>query len=137
MNKKEIKSKLNQLIHHVYYYVPPCPCCGSPITGHTIKIQGFNPSDIDWQVIESLKHGELIRPLDEVKEKNCFCLNCGYEWEDMIETRFLSNDEINEEKKKRSTSDILNVMMQEKREKLASQKHHSVLSIIKNFTIRF
>ena len=129
---KNFKNKLKGIIRHVYYYVPPCPSCNSRTTGRFVKSHKENTTS--WQINESLKHGELIKPVEIVPKANCFCRNCGFEWPDYIETRFITTDEMNIEKQERFTNDILNDMKaEEKAERKADFKRHPVFSSIKRF----
>lgn len=113
----------------LYYYVPPCPLCGSPVTGRYVKLH--RDVDTEWQINESLRHGELIKALNEVPIRNCFCINCGYEWNYDAKAIFISQNELNEEKKKRHTIDILNKCIEE--QKSEERKNHSLFKPIKKF----
>lgn len=123
------KNVLLKIIHRFYYYIPPCPSCGSPVTGRYVKLH--RETDTEWQINESLRHGELIQALNEVPLRNCFCVNCGYEWNEDAKLQFLSQEKINEEKKKRLTVDILNKRIAEQREAL--KRDHSLFKPIKRF----
>lgn len=116
-------------IKTVYYYVPPCPLCRSPVTGHFVKA-GRDPV-AEWQIDECLRHGELVIPVNEVGRNNCYCLTCGREWTGEVETKFLSLSEVEEEKEKRMTRDILNRRIEEERD--LRKQDHSIFKPIKNF----
>lgn len=138
MNKLSFKFNFAKAIRHIYYYVPPCPCCKSFATGRIVKIKSANGADAKWQMLESLKHGELVKTVDETAGPNCFCLNCGYQWDDVIETKFLNNEQLLEEKKKRATIEILNEIKKAERDEQESyKKNHPVVSKLKNFLPRF
>lgn len=85
---------------HIYYYVEPCPRCGSRKTGRYIKTpmrgSGYTKK-------ESLKAGELIRFASPVPDNNGFCASCGYEWHTNVETKWWPSDRIEEEKAVRGT----------------------------------
>lgn len=120
---------LSKIIHRFYYYIPPCPVCKSPVTGRYVKLH--RETDTDWQINESLRHGELIKALNEVPKRNCFCVNCGYEWIGDAKLQFLSQQEINKEKKKRLTIEILNKRIEEQRN--AARHDHSLFKPLKKF----
>lgn len=129
MKREKIKERLNKIIHRTYYYVPPCPFCGSPITGYFVKLRREN--DIQWQINECLRHGELIEPVEEMSDKNCFCTECGAEFKAAIETKFLSQEEIDKEKTRRMTRRILNLRIDEAREEYRND--HSAFKLFKRF----
>lgn len=107
---------LKKHIKTLYYYVPPCPLCKSPVTGHFIRLQRDTVSE--WQITESLKHGELVQPVHEVGRNNCYCLKCGCQWPGDVETKWLSLLEIDEEKEKRVTRLLLNRRVEAERERV-------------------
>ena len=83
-----------------YYYVPPCPECGSPVTGHYVR-QPFTASYIRYVKEDSLRHGELVRTVPHVPEKNAYCEACGYEWTQDIPLRLMPASRVEEEKRLR------------------------------------
>lgn len=89
-------------IPHIYYYVPPCPRCGSRKTGRYVKTPY---SGAGYMKEHSLKNGELIRFCLEEPIDNGFCASCGFEWPVRVETRFLPYQKIMEEQKVRGTQD--------------------------------
>lgn len=102
--------KIRNKIPKFYYYVPPCPACGSPVTGRISKI--FRDVDSEWQIDEALRHGEIVWPKADTAGKNVFCLSCGYEWNEIIEAKFIPRWKIEEEKEKRGTRDLYNERVQ-------------------------
>lgn len=126
---QNIFQKLNNVIHTFYYDVPPCIRCGSPVTGRYIKLHREN--DTEWQINESLRHGELVRALEEPTEKNCFCAHCGYEWTGSVKLRFISKNKLQEEKKKRHTIEIMNERKTEERKE--RRNDHSMFKHIKRY----
>lgn len=86
----------------IYYYVPPCPQCGSRLTGRYVK-QPYTKTDIRYVKNESLRHGELIRMTNSVPISNAFCEECGHEWPEHIYARILPAWQVENEKKARST----------------------------------
>lgn len=86
----------------LYYYVPPCPECGSNITGRYVR-KPFTKADIRYVKNESLKHGEIIRMTEKVPVANAFCETCGHEWPEHIYARIVPMWMAEEEKTKRRT----------------------------------
>ena len=85
-----------------HYYVPPCPECGSFCTGRYIR----HPIVEAWYVEEkSLKNAEIVRFVAKEPIKNCFCVDCGYEWGKMIQLSFVTEEELEEERKRRGTEE--------------------------------
>lgn len=89
-------------IKYIYYYVPPCPKCGSRRTGRYLKEPKL-PADIRYTMVESLKNGELVRMSYKVPENNAYCEDCGYEWPETIMAGFYTAQQINEEMQARGT----------------------------------
>ena len=85
---------------HIYYYVPPCPRCGSRKTGRYIRAP-FTGSGFTKE--ESLKNGELVRFAIEEPINNGFCVSCGHEWPVRVETKLWTYDQIHEEQIARGT----------------------------------
>lgn len=103
-----------------YYYVPPCPNCGSKITGRYIKLNRDTVSD--WQVAESLKNGEIVKPLLMESRTGsvpnaAFCLSCEHEWDPEISLQFFSLAEIEEQKDLRHTREMYTEFAEDKKEK--------------------
>lgn len=92
----------NLKIKHFYYYVPPCPKCGSRITGRYVK-QPRKQDDAEYMQRESLKHGELIRFVPSEPTKNCYCEECEYEWGHKVQMYLISKERMNEEIEVRDT----------------------------------
>lgn len=87
----------------LYYYVPPCPACGSRVTGRYLK-QPWTSGDTAYKTKESLQHGELIRFLPKEPMNNAYCEECGYEWPQRVEAKFFSKQRIAEEMSIRGTN---------------------------------
>lgn len=100
-----MKNPLKKIIRLPYYYVPPCPVCGSYITGHFMK--SHRKTDYEWQIDESLSNGEIVDFKSNVGNINAFCVSCGYEWSEIIELKFFTLERIEEEKERRGTSVLL------------------------------
>lgn len=100
-----IKNRIMNKIKIPYHNVPPCPKCGSFVTGEFIKMKWND--DKKWLVNDSLKRGEIINPVVEMTENNCFCVECGYAWNENINVENYSLAQIEEEKKKRHTATFL------------------------------
>lgn len=114
-------------MRHLYYYVRPCPKCGSHRTGHYMRNSVFGST---YSITSSLQHGEWVRLADGDPINNCFCLDCGYEWPDIVETRFLDDDALQKEKQERGTlSAWVEVQRQENSRKMSetARRHHGFL----------
>lgn len=85
---------------YLYYYVPPCPQCGSRKTGRYVRTPLTGSG---YMKEESLKNGELIRFEAEEPVNNGFCVSCGHEWPVHVETKFWSYARIHEEQLVRGT----------------------------------
>ena len=90
-------------IPHIYYYVPPCPACGSRKTGRYVR-QPLTAADIRFVETESLRSGELVRLAARIPEKNAYCEDCGHEWACSISARLLPQERIAEEQVTRGTA---------------------------------
>ena len=86
-----------------YYWVPPCPFCGSEKTGRFIFPMPFQKYQ---QLVDSCRNGELVMFYDDLQDETAFCAECGYKWNAKIESRFLTDAERDAERKKRDV-DIL------------------------------
>ena len=113
-------SRLERIIKYIrshirvpYYYVRPCPVCGSEMTGRIMR--SSNSTTELWQRIEALKSGELIRHTPVKTKDNTFCLSCNFEWAGRIPLRFITMEEREKEKEKRMTKYILAYAMEEDR----------------------
>lgn len=103
--------KLHEIkLKSIYYYVRPCPKCGSRCTGRFIK-RPYVDSDFVEQ--ESLKHGEIVRFASTVPEKNCFCVDCGFEFKYTVRTRLLTKDQILDEQRERGTEEAYEELKRE------------------------
>lgn len=102
-----------KLIPVPYNYVNPCPICDSWLTGRYIK--SHSPEDDDYAIESSLKNGEIVKPATEIPERNCFCLACGAQWIGRVKPMTKSPAEINEERARRCTEDLLAHIKAEKR----------------------
>ena len=101
----------------IYYYVPPCPVCGSEETGRYVQPPFVNRH---YMMIESLKNGELIK-FRKTKnrfsfftcqnQKNLFCTSCGFEWCEEPRTVWLDSDEKDGEISRRHTEQRLQEYM--------------------------
>ena len=111
---------------HIYYFVPPCPKCGSRKTVRYIR----SPLTGEGYTKEaSLKNGELVRFSFEVPVNNGYCMSCGYEWPVRVETKLWSYTKIREEQIARGT-DILY-------EKILSKKTKSKWDVGRYFHERY
>lgn len=90
---------------HIYYYMPPCPVCGSEITGRYVSTPYIKK---DSMVIESLKKGEIVELKKRVPEKNAFCTSCGFQWKEEPRVVLINDDELDAEIARRKTELRLN-----------------------------
>ena len=111
------------LIRFPYYYVPPCPACGSPETGRIVKEPG---SHADYTMVSSLQNGEIIM-FDPAPEpvNNLFCLSCGHQWTGDVQVRMLTKAQIRQEQKRRGTLELLDEF--KKANGLDVERRHSVI----------
>lgn len=123
----KIKELLKKIIRVPYYYVPPCPFCGSKMTGRYLKSHWA--ADDEYVADTSLKNGELVVFRPEIPSKNVFCVNCGHDWTEYIESRFMTLEEIDKEKAARSTNEI----RAQEREEKKGKKKRGVLHTIARF----
>jgi len=91
-------------IPHIYYYVPPCPACGSRKTGRYVR-RPIWKEDAWYVESRSLRCGELVRLTAFVPYDNAYCEECGGEWHKRIEPRLMNSAAIQEEKKARGTEE--------------------------------
>lgn len=107
--------------------VPECPRCKSACTGYFIY--GINEQDKDWVEINRLKRGEYVSAMSRHKhfdDKDFFCFDCGAEWSGKKEEKWLSKEEIQNEKQKRMISKELEY----------SAKHYKEAYITKNHKLK-
>lgn len=123
-----IKRIFKKIIRVPYYYVPPCPSCGSRATGRYLK--SHRAPDDEYIADASLKNGEVVILRPEVPGNNAFCLTCGCEWPEYVEARFMTLEKIDEEKAARSTKEI---MAHEKEEKKGMKKKRGVFHTVTRF----
>lgn len=99
----QIKSFLAKIkIPHSYYYVSPCPNCGSKVTGRLVR----RPlTDADKVMELSLKNGELIK--FSRSANTAYCETCNHEWYESIKLKLLPREEIENQKKIRNTEEKL------------------------------
>ena len=122
--KKSIAEKILGIFSlRTYYYIPPCPKCGSRVTGR------YRAKTIDYDDVEldSLKHGEIVRPASAEPIKNAFCCDCGYTWGCTASLKLWSVDRIQEEKEARGTDEayreLLEIMRIQKKGALKKGYH--------------
>lgn len=83
--------------------VPACARCGGVHTGYYVNAVGFTYR----RAKRALHHAEYIIPADvdiithKHEDTTCFCGDCGYQWMQVLETRFLTRIELEEEKERR------------------------------------
>ena len=104
---KKINEKLRQ-IPKMYYYVPPCPECGSRRTGRYLRKPYFPDAGAEkYMIRQCLENGELVKLVKWVPQKNAYCEDCGHEWEQEIHTAMVSTEKIQEEIAARGTDILL------------------------------
>ena len=80
-----------------YAYVRPCPRCGSAKTGHVVR---YMQRDSLREIYSRLLNGELVETSSETRpEQNLFCGNCGCRWSGDIEIKYLTAEEVEQQKK--------------------------------------
>ena len=119
-NIKHTLDKIRKILYNKvkkpYYYVGPCPECGSFETGRFIKYKDV--TNTEWMINEALRNGELIEPLPEVTFHNCFCNACGIVWHEEIELKMATLQEIKNQKELRDTNFVLKKRYEEARKEL-------------------
>lgn len=93
-----------------YYYVPPCPICGSEVTGRYVSKPWVNQK---YMMMESLKNGEIIRFRKKVPDKNMFCEDCGFEWREDVRIVRIEQEDKDGEIARRGTEKKLVQYMKE------------------------
>lgn len=89
-----------------YNYVPPCPRCNNPKTGYVINNKDVINLNLERQKLDKLLNGEIVEIHSFMDSENIlFCSNCGLEWNGIPEIKYLTDEEIDEEKKKRGIDD--------------------------------
>lgn len=95
---------LLDIIRKPYYFVPPCPHCGSPITGRYLRMWLYRAEIIE----DALKQGELVKPVcNKSQHRHAFCIDCGHEWVEDVPLGWLTLNEIKHQKAIRHTDDYL------------------------------
>ena len=95
----------------LYYYVPPCPACGSRRTGRIMR-QPF--LDAGYIKEQALKNGELLRFAKEEPINNAFCEECGRTWPTKIEGKLWRDARVQEEAIARGTQEQYLAIQEEK-----------------------
>ncbi len=95
---------LYDIIKLPYHDVPPCPYCGSHLTGRCVRMGRFSK----WLIMAALRYGEHLEPLfDDNLRSAAFCRNCSYEWPEDVPVRWMSLREIKFQKYIRETDEYL------------------------------
>ena len=99
-------------MRYPYYYVPECPECGSRCTGRFVR----KPLRDSLYVEEnSLKNGEIIRFSKGFPQDRVFCVDCGHEWNHHVLVRFLTREELDQEKEERGTEEAYQELLELKK----------------------
>lgn len=132
--EREVKVRENPIRNFIggikipCYRVPPCPRCGSRLTGRYLKYHSIDNDDYISKT--SLKNGELIRFVPEVDEDhNLFCSECGFTWSEYLSVQWKSIKDIKEERRVYGTEQALNDIISEEKSKEKEQKRglfHSI-----------
>ena len=125
-----MKNPFLKIIRLPYYYVEKCPNCGSYATGHYVRMHG--KTEVEWQIDEALKNGELIRMKPELIGANCFCIDCNSDFSRPVQMRLMPLEDINKQKRLRHTREIL----AERKEDDYHQKRKGVVGLFTNFVGR-
>lgn len=132
MHKKNLIDKIKSVIRIPYYYVPPCPICGSVRTGRYVRIHSVVNDEYSNKM--SLKNGELTKFTNSVDpDKQFFCSSCGAEWSELSSIKWLSLAQIDEEKKKRETGGLLDELLNEEKEEKKNRKGGPMGKLITGF----
>lgn len=99
-----------------YHFVPYCPKCGSKKTGRYVYMSNSRLS-IEKYIASCLAKGEIVKPisaLDTTKQENAFCLDCGCEWNAIIDTIWFTPEQIEKHRTQRGISskqykDVINI----------------------------
>lgn len=132
---KKIKDFLKRIIKKPYYYVSPCPLCESEITGRFVPLH--REVDTEWVIKESLKNGEIVNPIKDIEEHNCFCAECDATWFEPISLKMFSLKKIEEEKDKRFTREILKGIEEEKEEEERLKQNNGITGMFTKFAGKF
>lgn len=108
-------------MRHFYYYIPPCPKCGSRRTGRYIR-ETRNSAMIEES---SLRHGEIVRFAMEEPIKNAFCVDCGYTWGCTPELKFWPQSRIQEEIEERTTEEAY-IELKEQNDSIRAAKNSGI-----------
>ena len=102
------------IIRKPYYFVPPCPQCGSPVTGRYVAMRMCK----EWIIEDSLRHGEYVRQADVDDQRGmAFCLNCNFEWPEDVPVRWITLRDISHQKIIRHTAELLDTIKTIKKNK--------------------
>jgi len=119
-------------VRHPYYYIPPCPKCGSRRTGRYIK----ETRGSQYIEEESLRHGEIVRFAMSEPVKNAFCVDCDYTWGCTPQLKFWTTDRIQEEIEARTTEEAYQELKAYNRETEAGIKRSKGRGLIHFLTGR-
>lgn len=95
-----------------YNYVDKCPRCGAYNTGYTYITSA--PSNAEDYKVKSLYNGELVEIVvgfnTDYYDNNLFCKTCNARWTGDVKVKFLTDEEIEQQRKLRGITDdyILN-----------------------------
>ncbi len=117
----KIMERLRGAHIHMYKYVPPCPECGSFCVGRYVK-EPFREEDMDYMEEQCLKYGEIVRFCESIPHDNLFCVECDHEWHGIVETKWLSKIELEQEIKRRGTRFAYEELRIEKEENASEKK---------------
>lgn len=86
----------------LHTFVPKCPKCNSNRTGYFIYGEYQNETIL----FKHLLKGEYVYQKTFLNDaNNCFCLDCGTEWEGILKVKILSQKNIEIEKSKKGITD--------------------------------
>lgn len=90
-----------------YTYVDRCPRCGSRKTGYILS-RGTE-KECQQSIYDGLLNGELIETVSGYGEidQNLFCRGCGCRWFGETTTKYLTKEEIAEQKEERGITENL------------------------------
>lgn len=108
-----------------YYYVPPCPVCGSRQTGHFIL--QHRETEQDWAIMDALRAGELVVPVEESVLETAVCFRCQHVWVADNRWLMLTLSEIENEKRERGTKELLEEYRSEIKNNEAAKKQPKLI----------
>ncbi len=125
-----LRNKYFKKAKKMYYLVPPCPNCGSYVTGRFFKIKS-NEYNNQWIIKEGLKNGEIMAPAEKIDDENVFCMACGNTWYHNISSSWFTYEQVEMQKDMRGTRQMLREITLEEFE--GQPQKHGIIGGIKKY----